>query len=326
MKCDGTFPCSRCTERDKRLLLRACDNCRRQKMKCNDIFPCRRCKLLKRTCTNNDASNEKEVRACKFREDLSSPLHDSRSSDDYRLGLELLSNQSEELTDAMAVLGTDSPANMTVPLPCQPTTSAACDAAPRKRRRRAPASGAADDCFACHKRNAKCDRRRPYCSPCLEIGNDCSGYKTQLTWGVGVASRGKLRGLSLPVAKSAPAVKSPPTRTYTRPRATSSLNRLAVEGHTGDDDIEIKIEREVPRLASAYTSYDFMHMNPNPKSPNLLHSEKEAVSSLEPYPTALSATIPTTPKNNTSQTPTSKVRRTLHVTISKAFANTYRTQ
>ncbi|KFY35481.1 hypothetical protein V494_05872 [Pseudogymnoascus sp. VKM F-4513 (FW-928)] len=159
---------------------------------------------------------------------------------------------------------------MTVPLPCPQTTSAACDAAPRKRRRRAPASGAADDCFACHKRNVKCDRRRPYCSPCLEIGNDCSGYKTQLTWGVGVASRGKLRGLSLPVAKSAPAVKSPPPRSYTRPRATSSINRIVAEGHAGDDDIEIKIEREVPRLASPYTSYDFVHMNP--KSPNLLHS------------------------------------------------------
>lgn len=37
---------------------------------------------------------------------------------------------------------------------------------------------------------------------CLEIGKDCTGYKTTLTWGVGVASRGKLRGLSLPIANS----------------------------------------------------------------------------------------------------------------------------
>ncbi|KAL2266482.1 hypothetical protein VTJ83DRAFT_5834 [Remersonia thermophila] len=83
--------------------------------------------------------------------------------------------------------------------------AAAKDAASaRKRRRRAPAGGAADDCFTCAKRNVKCDRRRPYCSQCLEIGNECSGYKTQLTWGVGVASRGKLRGLSLPIAKAPP--------------------------------------------------------------------------------------------------------------------------
>lgn len=72
--------------------------------------------------------------------------------------------------------------------------------APRKRRKRAPAAGAAADCFTCATRHLKCDRRRPYCSQCLEDGKDCAGYKTQLTWGNGVASRGKLRGLSLPVA------------------------------------------------------------------------------------------------------------------------------
>jgi len=71
---------------------------------------------------------------------------------------------------------------------------------PRKRRKRVPAAGAADDCFTCSTRHIKCDRRRPYCSQCLNDGKDCSGYKTQLTWGVGVASRGKLRGLSLPIA------------------------------------------------------------------------------------------------------------------------------
>ena len=73
---------------------------------------------------------------------------------------------------------------------------------PRKRRRRAPTTGAADDCFACQEHHATCDRRRPYCTQCIERGKTCSGYKTTLTWGVGVASRGKLRGLSLPVAKS----------------------------------------------------------------------------------------------------------------------------
>lgn len=85
-----------------------------------------------------------------------------------------------------------------------PILSAQPDAqVPRKRRKRAPAAGAATDCFTCSTRNLKCDRRRPYCSQCLEDAKDCSGYKTQLTWGNGVASRGKLRGLSLPVAGTA---------------------------------------------------------------------------------------------------------------------------
>ncbi|KAJ5817598.1 hypothetical protein N7447_007606 [Penicillium robsamsonii] len=72
----------------------------------------------------------------------------------------------------------------------------------RKRRKRTVVSGAPDDCFACSKRGARCDRRRPYCSQCLDLGRECSGYKTTLTWGVGVASRGKLRGQKLPVMES----------------------------------------------------------------------------------------------------------------------------
>lgn len=79
---------------------------------------------------------------------------------------------------------------------------------PKKRRRRAAATGAAEDCFTCRKRQTKCDRRRPYCGQCLEVGKDCSGYKTTLTWGVGVASRGKLRGLTCPVARETSAVES----------------------------------------------------------------------------------------------------------------------
>lgn len=63
------------------------------------------------------------------------------------------------------------------------------------------AAGATDDCFACKRSKAACDRRRPYCTQCIQLDKECSGYKTTLTWGLGVASRGKLRGLSLPVAR-----------------------------------------------------------------------------------------------------------------------------
>lgn len=91
---------------------------------------------------------------------------------------------------------------MLVHQPTIPTAPAAVNpaAAPKKRRRRAPATGAAEDCFTCRATRTKCDRRRPYCGPCLNSGNACQGYRTQLTWGVGVASRGKLRGMTLPVS------------------------------------------------------------------------------------------------------------------------------
>ncbi|KAL1971318.1 hypothetical protein VTN77DRAFT_270 [Rasamsonia byssochlamydoides] len=81
-----------------------------------------------------------------------------------------------------------------------PPPDPASTTAPRKRRKRTAGSGAAEDCFTCASRGTKCDRRRPYCTQCLDLGKDCSGYKTTLTWGVGVASRGKLRGLSLPIS------------------------------------------------------------------------------------------------------------------------------
>ena len=83
-----------------------------------------------------------------------------------------------------------------------PTTTTS-PTTPRRKRRRPAATGAANDCFTCTTNNVQCDRKRPYCTPCLTGGKDCAGYRTTLTWGVGVASRGKLRGLSLPVAGSA---------------------------------------------------------------------------------------------------------------------------
>lgn len=91
---------------------------------------------------------------------------------------------------------------------------------PRKRRRRAPTTGAADDCFACQERKSKCDRRRPYCTPCLDLDKDCSGYKTALTWGVGVASRGKLRGLALPIAESRKADQGTDTKSGSSKKRT----------------------------------------------------------------------------------------------------------
>ena len=124
-------------------------------------------------------------------------------------------------------------------------------AAVRKRRRRAPAGGAAADCFACEKKNMKCDRRRPYCSQCLEVGSECAGYKTQLTWGVGVASRGKLRGLSLPIAKSPPVAGGPMKKSSpVRNRAGSG----AATARWTDRDDTRRNTREDARISPDLTS------------------------------------------------------------------------
>ncbi|CAP73484.1 uncharacterized protein PODANS_2_8520 [Podospora anserina S mat+] len=169
---------------------------------------------------------------------------------------------------------------MTAPINT-PSTGAAKDAASaRKRRRRAPAGGAADDCFTCAKRNVKCDRRRPYCSQCLEIGNECSGYKTQLTWGVGVASRGKLRGLSLPIAKAPPvnqaktslsSIKSPTTTTRSRTTSITSNGQWPTE----QDERAVRGDLEMGHGRSPsitippfhHHPYDMSHMSPTESAP-----------------------------------------------------------
>lgn len=150
----------------------------------------------------------------------------------------------------------------------QPTVTVKDPAAIRKRRRRAPAGGASDDCFACSKKNIKCDRRRPYCSQCLEVGSECSGYKTQLTWGVGVASRGKLRGLSLPIAKAPPVTREPRKQSGSRSRSSSAI---AIPGHENNEHsrashgpIDIPIVTQVasaPTTPFAMGGYDYLSMS-----------------------------------------------------------------
>jgi hypothetical protein len=164
---------------------------------------------------------------------------------------------------------------MTVSLPSQSNTTSKDAPAARKRRRRAPAGGAAADCFACTKRNVKCDRRRPYCSQCLEVGNECSGYKTQLTWGVGVASRGKLRGLSLPIAKAPPVAPVTPVlkKSTARARANTATSQWSDTGSTRSDvgftrnDIDLHGGHPASLPTTPYGSYnDFTRFSHHPES------------------------------------------------------------
>lgn len=178
---------------------------------------------------------------------------------------------------------------MTVSLPSQQPAPSKETQAARKRRRRAPAGGAADDCFACIKRGAKCDRRRPYCSQCLEVGNECSGYKTQLTWGVGVASRGKLRGLSLPIAKAPPVapVNKKPTP---RSRANTTSSQWSDHGSNSStsshrDDIDLHgAHHPVSLPTTPFGSYhDFTRFTQGEPIPPTTPTSWAGI----PYPTSL---------------------------------------
>lgn len=151
-------------------------------------------------------------------------------------------------------------------------------AAARKRRRRAPAGGANDDCFTCAKRNVKCDRLRPYCSQCLEVGNECSGYKTQLTWGVGVASRGKLRGLSLPIAKAPPVAGVVKKTASQRPRANSTATNATWSDSDdssrrgGREDVDLSPEHSGSTPPTPYPhSYEILSMSHPDQTSSMAH-------------------------------------------------------
>lgn len=141
---------------------------------------------------------------------------------------------------------------------------------PKKRARRAPAPGAANDCFTCQELHMECDRRRPYCSQCLEHDKSCSGYKTALTWNIGVASRGKLRGLTLPIATSEAVSRRSVARGRKRWVVSNQLPELDAE--SAHLPPAVASQSADPSAKIGTRQYSFVNMDPKhsattPKSP-----------------------------------------------------------
>ena len=133
---------------------------------------------------------------------------------------------------------------------------------PRRRKRKASTAGALNDCFSCQELQVDCDRTRPYCSQCIERGKTCSGYKTTLTWGMGVASRGKLRGLKLPVTEEKQSGAG----------TEGSITNTGDAANHPDDDTRSQplIASDAASVLTAHeptnsnpTVYDFVNFDPN---------------------------------------------------------------
>jgi hypothetical protein len=54
-------------------------------------------------------------------------------------------------------------------------------------------------CAECKRRRRKCDETRPGCLACRKRDIHCGGYGVNLQWGVGIASRGRFVGATIPV-------------------------------------------------------------------------------------------------------------------------------
>lgn len=176
---------------------------------------------------------------------------------------------------------------------------------PRKRRRRAPTTGAADDCFACQESQLKCNRRRPYCTQCLDQGKDCSGYKTTLTWGLGVASRGKLRGLSLPIAKSKKVDADSDVKTEGKKKgAGPQLTKLGPTRTDSQQASQIQTfgpsnSGSTPSSATT-TTFNFVNIDP---------ASSSATSPMRPPPSADWRTSTAETKSHQSRRGTKRARR-----------------
>ena len=167
----------------------------------------------------------------------------------------------------------------TAPLPAASVAGSVVPS--RERRRRAPATGAADDCFACRKRDIKCDRLRPYCSQCLEQDKDCSGYKTQLTWGVGVASRGKLRGQALPIpqkTKKSPTI--PARQSGQRSPSASTAGSGELSRSPGERFIGGSGQSQRLKTSVASVEFDFNTIGIAPSTSSMVPPSHQLYSSL----------------------------------------------
>ncbi|KEF51314.1 uncharacterized protein A1O9_12664 [Exophiala aquamarina CBS 119918] len=56
-----------------------------------------------------------------------------------------------------------------------------------------------EGCHNCSQRRIKCDLTRPQCNKCLRKGLECPGYGIRYRFNTGIASRGKLKGRTIPI-------------------------------------------------------------------------------------------------------------------------------
>ena len=74
--------------------------------------------------------------------------------------------------------------------------------------------GTRKGCYQCNKRRIVCDMGEPRCVKCANKGLECSGNGLRYRFNDGIASRGKFKGRSTPIAQScsSSAAKRPHTR------------------------------------------------------------------------------------------------------------------
>lgn len=81
-------------------------------------------------------------------------------------------------------------------------------------------------CHNCRRRRLRCDRSLPRCFKCVKTGQECLGYQRLFLWDQGVASRGKMSGMTFEDMKRK-SVAGLHTPCFNIDRRTSLASRLS---------------------------------------------------------------------------------------------------
>lgn len=103
--------------------------------------------------------------------------------------------------------------------------------------------GVRKGCYNCSQRRIICDRTEPRCLKCAKRGVECSGMGIRYRFNDGLASRGKLRGLSIPVIPAPGAGKDSKS-----PQGSHDKKDMAAACHSEHDDFHVTTGRDIPVL------------------------------------------------------------------------------
>jgi hypothetical protein len=81
-------------------------------------------------------------------------------------------------------------------------------------------------CHNCRRRRLRCDRSLPRCHKCTNAGQECLGYQALLIWTRGVASRGKMSGVTFEDMKQQQVKQERPGSEF--PSSTSAPQNLDI--------------------------------------------------------------------------------------------------
>lgn len=109
---------------------------------------------------------------------------------------------------------------------------------------RLPKMGARKGCYQCSKRRIICDMGEPRCLKCMKRGLECSGNGIRYRFNVGIASRGRLTGLSTPVTDVKRPSRPPSPNEKSRSRRTA--DKRATITRKGNSDAANQSPQQCP--------------------------------------------------------------------------------